>query len=240
MTSSDNHDDDLVDAQVNYEIAECLRLDAPRSFLLFAGAGSGKTRSLTEVLKPVLERERVRLRARQQQVGVITYTNAACLEIKGRLEFDPLVEVSTIHSFVWSQIGGLTADIKGWLAETLDEDITKLQDEERKGRAGTKVSVDRQRRIDSRTKRLEILRVIKKFTYNPDGDNIDRDALDHNEVIQIGSDFLTHKPLMQQLLVSKFPYSFNRRKPRHASTAYGRAVRSPSDTPREFFTRSHW
>ena len=205
MTSLNSLDDDLFDAQVDDEIAECLRLDAPRSFFLFAGAGSGKTRSLTEALKPVLERERTRLRTRQQQVGVITYTNAACLEIKGRLEFDPLVEVSTIHSFVWSQIGGLTADIKGWLAEKLDKDITNLQAKEKKGRAGTKISVDRQRKIVSCAERLEMLRTIKKFTYNPNGDNIDRDALDHNEVIQIGSDFLTHRPLMQQLLVSKFP-----------------------------------
>ena len=204
MTSLDNQDD-LIDAQVDNEIADCLRLDAPRSFFLFAGAGSGKTRSLTEALKPVLERERGRLRVRHQQVGVITYTNAACKEIKRRLEFDPLVEVSTIHSFIWSQIGGLTTDIKGWLAKKLDEDITKLLEEERKGRAGTRASVDRQRKIVSLTKRLEILKTIKKFTYNPDGDNIDRDALSHNEVIQIGSDFLTHKPLMQQLLVSKFP-----------------------------------
>ena len=205
MTNLDNQNDDLVDAHVDHEIAECLRLDAPRSFFLFAGAGSGKTRSLTEALKPVLERERARLRIRHQQVGVITYTNAARDEIKRRLKFDPLVEVSTIHSFIWSQIGGLTTDIKEWLAKKLDEDITKLQAEESKGRPGTKASVDRQRKIELRTKRLEKLKTIKKFTYNPDGDNIDRDALDHNEVIQIGSDFLTHKPLMQQVLVSKFP-----------------------------------
>ena len=205
MTSLDNQDDDLVDAHVDHDIAECLHLDAPRSFFLFAGAGSGKTRSLTEALKLILQRERTRLRARQQQVGVITYTNAACDEIKGRLKFDPSVEVSTIHSFVWSQICGLTADIKEWLANKLSEDIANLQAEENKGRAGTKASVDRQRRIDSRTERLQTLREIRKFTYNPNGDNIDRDALDHNEVIQIGSDFLVHKPLMQQLLVSKFP-----------------------------------
>ncbi len=205
MTNSDNQNDDLVDAHVDYEIAECLRLDAPRSFFLFAGAGSGKTRSLTEALKPVLERERTRLRIRHQQVGVITYTRAACEEIKRRLEFDPLVEVSTIHSFIWSQIGGLTTDIKKWLVKKLQEDITNLQDQESKGRTGSRVSLDRQRKIESRSKRLETLRTIKKFTYNPDGDNINRDSLDHNEVIQIGSDFLTSKPLMQQILVSKFP-----------------------------------
>ena len=117
-----------------------VRLDAPRSFFLFAGAGSGKTRSLTEALKVVLEREHANLRIHHQQVGIITYTNAACREIQERLEFSPLIEVSTIHSFVWSQIGRFTEDIRKWLTETLNEDLVKLRHEESKGRAGTRAS----------------------------------------------------------------------------------------------------
>jgi uncharacterized protein YbbC (DUF1343 family) len=40
--------------------------------------------------------------AKGQRVGVITFTNAASDEIKSRLAFDPLIDVSTIHSFAWS------------------------------------------------------------------------------------------------------------------------------------------
>ena len=51
MTIDDNHIDDHVDD----EIRNCLNLDAPKSFFLFAGAGSGKTRSLVSTLKQIRE-----------------------------------------------------------------------------------------------------------------------------------------------------------------------------------------
>jgi len=77
------------DAHVDEEIAACLNLDAPRSFFLFAGAGSGKTRSLVTALKHVQATMSDRLRVKGQRVAVITFTNAASDEIKRRLLFDP-------------------------------------------------------------------------------------------------------------------------------------------------------
>jgi DNA helicase-2/ATP-dependent DNA helicase PcrA len=88
-----------VDNSVDDEIYGCLDLDAPRSFFLFAGAGSGKTRSLVEVSKRFRQNNIHRLRLNGQKVAIITYTNAACDEIKRRLEFDPAFNISTIHSF---------------------------------------------------------------------------------------------------------------------------------------------
>ena len=38
--------DDQFDAEADATITECLNLAEPRSFFLYAGAGSGKTRSL--------------------------------------------------------------------------------------------------------------------------------------------------------------------------------------------------
>jgi len=86
---------DVIDAKaIDDEIYSCLDLDKPKSFFLFAGAGSGKTRSLVEVLKRFRENSIHRLRTNSQQVAIITYTNAACDEIKRRLEFDPAFSVS--------------------------------------------------------------------------------------------------------------------------------------------------
>ena len=90
----DNHIDDGVDAK----IAECLNLENPKSFFLFAGAGSGKTRSLVRALEAITNSIGENLRLHGQQIGVITYTNNACDEIKRRLENDALIYVSTIHS----------------------------------------------------------------------------------------------------------------------------------------------
>ena len=56
-----------------------------------------------------------------------------------------------------------------------------------------------------KNERLAALPSIKRFSYNPNGDNVGFDSLSHAEVIAIGSDFLTDKPLMQSILVNKFP-----------------------------------
>ncbi|MDO9288028.1 MAG: UvrD-helicase domain-containing protein [Thermodesulfovibrionales bacterium] len=197
----DNNSDDHVDEKIN----TCLSFEKPISFFLFAGAGSGKTRSLVNALNYLREVYAKRLRLHGQRVGVITYTNAACDEIKRRLDFDPLIEVSTIHSFVWSLIGGLNFDIKKWLKVNLADEIADLEEKQSKGRAGTKAALDREKSIETKQKRLSGLDDIKRFTYNPNGDNRGRDSLNHSEVIKIGAAFLRGKPLMQSIFVNKYP-----------------------------------
>ena len=177
--------DDEVDAHVDDEIAACLNLSAPRSFFLFAGAGSGKTRSLVTALQYVQRNLGETLMFKGQRVAVITFTNAASDEIKRRLRFDPLIDVRTIHSFAWSLIDGLNHDIREWLRVALAEDIQELRTEEAKGRKGTKASATRLSKIESKTNRLTNLDAIRRFVYSPTGDNRGRDALSHAEVLQI-------------------------------------------------------
>src|SRR5690606_21739764 len=64
---------------------------------------------------------------------------------------------------------------------------------------------DRINKVASKRERLKIIDDIKIFKYNPNGDNISKDSLNHSEVIEICSDFLSKKPLMQSLLISKYP-----------------------------------
>lgn len=195
-----------LDDHVDEELAGFLSLAKPTSFFLFAGAGSGKTRSLVNALNYLAKTYRDTLRLRGRQVAVITYTNAACDEIKRRTEYDSLFVVSTIHSFAWAQIRGLNVDIRAWLKDNLRREIADLQTEEGKGRAGTKASAARQAQIESKQGRLDRLAEIKTFTYNPNGDNRERNALNHSEVIKIFSTFLFAKPLMQRMFVEKFPF----------------------------------
>lgn len=194
--------EDTVDA----EIASYLAPEKSRSFFLYAGAGSGKTRALVSALKYIQEQHGKRLRLNGQCVAVITYTNAACDEIVRRIDHDPLFRVSTIHSYAWDLIGGYNIDIREWLRGNIAEDIGKLEAEEAKGRAGTKASLARQAQIESKRKRLAMLDQIKKFNYNPSGDNRERDSLNHSEVIEISAAFLMSKPLLQRILVNRNPY----------------------------------
>lgn len=77
----DNHVDDHVDA----EIQKCLISKPPQSFFMFAGAGSGKTRSLINTLEFLAAEKGKYLSEQGKQIAVITYTNAACDEISRRL-----------------------------------------------------------------------------------------------------------------------------------------------------------
>ena len=199
-------EDDHFDDKVDEEIRSYLDLDVPKSFFLYAGAGSGKTRSLVEALHYVSTKWGERLSLRGQQVAVITYTNAACDEIKRRLSFDPLIDVRTIHSFAWSLIERHDNDIRKWLAVNLRAQIEylELKQAKAKGRAG-KATEDRKRQIASKQKRLASLDDIRRFVYSPTGENRTRDSLNHSEVIAMTADFVTSKPLLQRLLFDHYP-----------------------------------
>ena len=188
-------------------IQKCISLTNPVSFFLYAGAGSGKTRSLVDALDNLRSdfENRRRLLLLGQRIAVITYTNAACDEIKRRLAFDPLIEVSTIHAFAWSLICGFNSDIQKWLRSKLVEDITELESLQARGKLGTKVSIERKLSIESKNKRLAGLSNIQKFVYSPTGENRTRDSLNHSEVISITSDFLNQKNKLQDLLVNRHP-----------------------------------
>jgi DNA helicase-2/ATP-dependent DNA helicase PcrA len=205
MTDDTTKPDDSVDAEADAQIKSYVGIKNPTSFFLFAGAGSGKTRSLVEALDYMRTSLGRTLRLTGKNIGVITYTNNACDEIKRRLDFDPTISVSTIHSFVWDLIQGFNADIRTWLHSTLRAEIEQIREEERKGRPGTKASIERLKSIESIQSRLALLPTIKRFIYSPTGDNRTRDSLNHSEVIKIGASFITSKPAMQRLLIHKFP-----------------------------------
>ncbi len=198
-------DDDHFDDGADEAIRACIDLVTPRSFFLYAGAGSGKTRSLVDALRYVSKGQGRRLSLAGQQIAVITYTNAACDEIKQRLEFDPLIEVRTIHSFAWSLIEGYNNDIRRWVTANLFTEIAELEKAQAKGRAGTKAASDRERSIESKRRRHASLGGIRRFIYSPTGDNRTRDALNHSEVIAMSADFLTTKPALRRLLVARYP-----------------------------------
>ena len=125
-----------LDDPVDVEIAKCLNPTNPRCFFLFAGAGSGKTRSLVKALDHIRDNHSSYLAMRGHRVGVITYTNAARDEIIRRVDSHPLISVSTIHSFAWDLIKSFHNDIRKWLRSRLKDDLKKLHAEADKGRKG--------------------------------------------------------------------------------------------------------
>ncbi|MGY1520185.1 UvrD-helicase domain-containing protein [Luteimonas sp. A482] len=204
MNSAIEAPNDEIDAAADAEIAACLNPNALTSFFLFAGAGSGKTRSLVSALSHVQAAWGARLRQRGQSIAVITFTNAACDEIKRRVQFDPLFDVRTIHSFAWSLIEGLNSDIRAWLTDHLVAEIADLRQKEANGRAG-KAREERIAKIAAYSARLEAMPGIRKFIYSPTGSNRTRDALNHADVIKITAHFLSEKPRMRGIFVGRYP-----------------------------------
>ncbi|MCG9707456.1 UvrD-helicase domain-containing protein [Pseudoalteromonas xiamenensis] len=191
---------------VDKEIYRYLNLDSPTSFLLFAGAGSGKTRTLVNVLEHVKQNDLHRYIDIGAKIAVITYTNAACDEIKHRLQFDPAFKVSTIHSFAWDLIKPFTQDIREFLKNRLTVQIRELDEKIGKARdPNGKTAVQNAKSRDSKINRLKVLDSITEFTYSPTSGKPERDALNHTEVIAIASEFIANSPLMHKLLTNRFP-----------------------------------
>lgn len=103
--------DDHIDDHVDEEIQRCFLKEDPKCFFVFAGAGSGKTRSLIKTLTFLDETLGDWLLTNRKQIAVITYTNAACDEISRRLHYKSIFSVSTIHSFLWELIKNYQSDI---------------------------------------------------------------------------------------------------------------------------------
>jgi DNA helicase-2/ATP-dependent DNA helicase PcrA len=200
------NDGNNVDDNVDIQISECLNPKSPKSFFLFAGAGSGKTRSLVAALTDFKTNHGNKFILNNQKIAIITYTNAAADEIKQRLMFDPIFYVSTIHSYAWELIQLFTSDIKSYVQTKLIEDIKDLELAQSKSRnLQNKTSIDRARKIKTKTKRLENLINVTRFTYNPNGDNFKKDSLNHSEVIGITADFIANEILMQDIVAARFP-----------------------------------
>lgn len=195
------------DHSVDAGIRECLSIGSGKSFITFAGAGSGKTYSLKEALEFLKTQYSDEFSRRGKQIAVVTFTNNAADEIKDRIKQNAIFSVSTIHSFCWASIDGFNEDIRKWYQEKIPMDLAVLEDAERRGRAG-KTSDVRKRTIIRLKEKMEWLMEPRTFIYDPNRVNVAKNALSHTDVLKIFSNFLTTKPMMSEVIVNKFPFIF--------------------------------
>lgn len=91
------------DTNMNSEIFASIQCG--KNFIFEAGPGSGKTTSLIQTLRKILDQPGDTINTQKQKIACITFTNVAANEIIERLDDDSnVVQVSTIHSFLWNQI----------------------------------------------------------------------------------------------------------------------------------------
>lgn len=195
------------DNNIDLQLKECVSNEKRKSFFLFAGAGSGKTYSLVKLLENIQNVWGNKLMREHRQVAVITYTNAATDEIMRRIDYNPLFHVSTIHSFVWDSIKTYQKDIKARYLQRLQANIEELQAKiEATKNKETKTYKANQEKINHLIERKEAKEKIDKFIYNPNGDNLKANSLNHSDVIEIGTQMLQENRLFQQIITQQYPF----------------------------------
>lgn len=182
-------------------------IESKNSFLLFAGAGSGKTRTLVNLLQKIKETKKNEMLIKGQRVAVITYTNSACDEIQHRLKHDSLFTISTIHSFAWELIKPFTEDIRSWKTIKLVEQVTKLENQVNSARNDTTRAKHESNRQKKQTE-LDELNLINDFIYSATQQLSGKGTLNHTDVIQICAHFLNQHELMRKITANQFPIIF--------------------------------
>ena len=206
MATIHNITDDNRDSAADSIIRSCLDLKNPKSFFLFAGAGSGKTRSLISALDYINKTFGRELKLNNRRVAVITYTKAARDEIKRRCRYNSLFQISTIHSFAWDLICSHTEDICTWLKSDVSKKITDAETKLASIRnKETKTYKQTEKKLNKLKKRLQYLDSVRRFIYNPDGINTESNSLDHTEVVKISAYLLLKQETLQKILVDTYP-----------------------------------
>jgi len=197
------------DTDADRELARCINSAPPQSFLMIAGAGSGKTTSLIKGLTGILKEHGEKLKLRRQKVACITYTEIAVGEIWSDVGNNPLVHVSTIHSFLWSLVRPFQSDIQEWVANRINEKLVKLR--ETAANFGPRVQQRTRDKNQSDIARYEQQRTrinqIRSFSYGTGSDYLNG-ILGHDDIIKIGPQLLVERPLMRRLLAQQFPFLF--------------------------------
>jgi DNA helicase-2/ATP-dependent DNA helicase PcrA len=101
-------------------------IDQNENIIFSSGAGSGKTYSLVESLKHIINKHGSRLKVHNQNIICITYTNVAVEEVKNRLGNSELVLVSTIHERIWELIKDYQKELVKIHKLKLEEEISIL------------------------------------------------------------------------------------------------------------------
>lgn len=164
------------------KVLDCI--NGKRSFLLEAGAGSGKTWCLIESLKHVLEKQSETLLINNQQVVCITYTNVAKDEISERINQNPLVLVRTIHEFLWDVIRNYQKELKS-VALVYNNENPKNHIED-----------------------LETLIKDVHIEYTQYGRKFEDGRITHDDVLEFSSRLFRDYPKIRRIVSDKYPYIF--------------------------------
>jgi DNA helicase-2/ATP-dependent DNA helicase PcrA len=195
------------DTDADRELLDCITATPPQSFIVTAGAGSGKTTSLIKALERVIERHGQSMLMKRQRVACITYTEVAANEIREDVAAENLVHVSTIHSFYWTIASTFQTDIKTWVLKDLQEHLDGLVNKVFGTRVHQKTK-DKNKKDQVRyEKYLKAASKTPSFRYGVASDYEDG-VLGHEDILKLCNYLFQHKPLFRRVVALNFPFVF--------------------------------
>jgi DNA helicase-2/ATP-dependent DNA helicase PcrA len=197
------------DTPADIELRRLLDKEELKGFVMLAGAGSGKTTSLVKALDYVASTHGARLKARTQQVACITYTEVAAQEIHADVGNNPLVMVSTIHSFLWSLAKAFQKDIARWVRSRVETKVGKIVEKQAAYSSRTRQTTIEQdiSDLDKLQSQLQLLDSVGRYTYGM-GSDYARGVLGHEDVLSMVPELVLHSKLLAKIAASKYPYIF--------------------------------
>lgn len=197
------------DTPADLRLRECIVADERQSFIMMAGAGSGKTTSLIKALTVIVNEHGSALKLRRQRVACITYTEIAAGEIWADVGNNPLIHVSTIHSFLWTLIKSFQGDIRAWVGRRVDEKVDELR--ATAAAFGPRVQERTREKNQRDIVRYEADRggiaAVSAFGYRT-GSDYRKGFLGHDDIIKMVPQLLVERPLFRTLLAQQFPFVF--------------------------------
>lgn len=174
--------------EADEKILDCLH--TRQSFLIDAGAGSGKTSSLIRALDFIRGPDRSSVIGEGQRVACITFTNVAKNEIIERTEHDPLFVVSTIHDFLWASIKNFQKELRPALLafnDRLPASSRRKQDQE---------------------ELAEALKTVPTIAYSDRGANFLEGRIFHDDLLGVAHIMFHDHPLLSKVVAARFPFIF--------------------------------
>lgn len=190
--------------KVEQQIFNCIK--NKESFILDAGAGSGKTWTLVQTLNYLIETKSNELRRQNQEIVCITYTNVAKDQIIERTEHNELIRVSTIHDFLWDCIKKYQKELKIKLIEVINEKKSKEQEKLDSYTAKAVKSRDKsEQKISKYEEAINNLNTQKvKISYENYPKYIEG-KFSHDELIIIAEKVLSSYSKIKKIITDRYP-----------------------------------
>lgn len=193
-------------SKVEHLIMECV--DNNESFIVEAGAGSGKTWSLVQALFYILQVKGNQLKVANRKVACITYTNVAKEEIIDRIHANQLIDVKTIHDFLWDIIKPFQRELKLELLEIVKKQYAKNTDILLTTKATTKKYTEAKEKADKYKLTLDELDKFKGKIEYRDYYNRKKGIISHDDILKLATALLGKYSNIYKIIQDTYPIIF--------------------------------